>query len=252
MVSGKAPARRVGWFAGVDTAAVFTNQGVALLDAAVRWVSGVASPLASWCQGGSFEITAVWDPGGGGSSDGRASFSGGAPVQIPASLPVTGGRSGQGRAIVTLRSGSRRIDCAYRGQGQPGSSDPLELARATQFVFESCSGGSLPGFVSRADSVTLHVESADPGAGLTSVLFAQSCAGDNPVNEQPVTETDGVFTPEGDPLPEGSPEITIIPPDPGEYPDPFEGSSTPEVDGQFTPEPDPELVAREMPLDPTP
>jgi hypothetical protein len=55
MVGKAAPARRVGWFAGQDTAAQLNERGWRLFDAAVRWATaaralltvGTVSPLAA-------------------------------------------------------------------------------------------------------------------------------------------------------------------------------------------------------------
>jgi hypothetical protein len=247
MAGQTAPARRVSWLAGPTAAATLTDSGLALFDAAVRWAGGVASPTVSWCQGGSFQVQAVFDPGGAASSDGRVDFANVARVQIPASLLVVSGASGEGSASLTLGSSSGSETCVYRGHAALGSSDPRQRAMATQFVFDSCSAGSLPGFTATVASISLHLDSADTTAGATTVVVNQSCAGDVPIVDQAIAANEGVYSPNGVPAPVDSPEVHTVPPVPGEYPDPTVGATNPEVAGSFTPAADPALVPTVLP-----
>ena len=101
--------------------------------------------------------------------DGTASLVQPIPFTVPASIPVTAGATKNGHAQLQFDSGGGpTVTCNYDLQGG-GATFPLS----------GCNNGAGAGSVQKADSLVLHVQSADHGAGasgteiqLTAVLNA--------------------------------------------------------------------------------
>jgi hypothetical protein len=87
--------------------------------------------------------------------DGTASLTQPLPFAIPAAIPITSGGTKNGHADLQFSvGGGAPVTCSFDLQGG-GQSFPLS----------SCDDGAVAGTIVSADSFTLHIQSADHGAG---------------------------------------------------------------------------------------
>ncbi len=194
---------------------------------------------------------------------------------VPPSVVVTEGRSGHGVTLVAIEvSGGvergrdrddnhgadddddddrddKKVTCVYRGQARPKMRPEEREALGGLYLLETCSHRVFVGTSLSVTKITMSVLSGDADAGKTVVELLSTCGAGEPVSVSDIPPDAGLFDPVGEPPTPVAPDEISVPPQPGEYPDPFVGSSTPEDEaGTFTPEVDPELQPEGFSLPP--
>ncbi len=115
--------------------------------------------------------------------DGRQSFETPLRFVLPREIRVAQGNAGNGTATLELASGQLEpVVCTYRGgasQSHPQAFD--DVLNGERYVFDACSNGARSEEIVSADSVALHVSTADKRLPKTQIempiVELQPCAG---------------------------------------------------------------------------